>query len=204
MGHAEQIESILEVIRSNSRVGQAMAQVQKLGLDRDERRKVNKRFLHSLTKLLNDKATAIIWLKTNFENETASQVIEDHEHTDTMMADWLEDNVEAAKKAWGSLNMCQDSGKTKFNINWSGFILRFIKIFISYLDLTKDTILAGLLIHILGNSLFTDITAFPSQVTWILLASIVLPLLGSAVETAYLRPQVTVLKQEREYRNWTG
>ena len=58
IGHPEQIEAIKEVIRSNSMVGQAMAQVQKLGLDREERRKINKRFVSCLIGLCGETATA--------------------------------------------------------------------------------------------------------------------------------------------------
>ena len=81
----------------------------------------------------------------------------DYDHADTKMADWLEDKIEATKKACGSLvgtmkktvgslvetmkkacgimKMCQNSGPSKFNINWGGLVKRFftiIKIYNKY------------------------------------------------------------------------
>ena len=191
LGHPEHIEAIKEVIKSDPMVGQAMAQVQKLGLDREVRRKVNQRFLMCLVQLFDEIAAAVVWLKTHVDPEIGGLILKDYDHTDTKIVDWLEDQVEAMKKACGSLTMCKNSGTSKTNINWAGFFLRFFKMIRIYLDLIKDTVLAGLLIQILGQRLVTDFTSFPSQVTWILLASIVFPLLASAVETACLQPQVT-------------
>ena len=98
-----------------------------------------KRFFFCLIKIFGETATAGIMLKKNIGHETASQVMEDCDRAYKKMADWLKDKVEAIKKAWGSLTMCQNSGPNKFNMNWAGVVQRFFKIFVRYLDLTKDT-----------------------------------------------------------------
>ena len=103
IGNPEQIEVIKDLIKSDPMVGQAMAQVQKLGLDREVRRQTNKRKMNCLVQIFGETATAVVWLKTNVHHETIGKILTDYDHVDTKMADWLEDKIEAIQKAFGNL-----------------------------------------------------------------------------------------------------
>ena len=67
-------------------------------------------------------------------------------------------------------------------------VKRLLMVANSYLDLVNDTILLIAILSALGNSF--DPTQFASQVALILLVSLSLPLLLSAVTIAHQRPQV--------------
>ena len=66
----------------------------------------------------------------------------------------------------------------------------FARVLANYLDLTKDTALLMEMMLVVQAGLFLKFGTFPSAIAWILVASIVLPLLFSAVETAKNRPTI--------------
>ena len=80
----------------------------------------------------------------------------------------------------------QESGRFDFyTIAYS-----FARVLANYLDLTKDTALLMEMMLVVQAGLFLKFGTFPSAIAWILVASIVLPLLFSAVETAKNRPTI--------------
>ena len=74
------------------------------------------------------------------------------------------------------------------NINFAAFVHRFVLVLATYLDLTKDVTLLMTMVSVIQVSLFYQFGTFPSTIAWILVASIVPPLLFSAIETAKDRP----------------
>ena len=69
-------------------------------------------------------------------------------------------------------------------------ILIWLKMAVSYVDLVRDSILVGMLAIISGYQGFfsDDVTLFPNTVILILVATVVVPLLISAVQTSARYP----------------
>ena len=90
---------------------------------------------------------------------------------------------------------------TKFlGLGYKGF-KRVAKVTLSYLDFITDTVLLCSTMLVLGDTLWNDPTQFPSQVAILLLVSIFVPLLISALSVAYSRP--FILLEPREWKKMT-
>jgi hypothetical protein len=188
----EDVKRVLEENLSNPEdINLALLQLQNLGLNRSERREHNKTIVKCLTEIHESRTKALIWMKQHIYPSTCKAVLDD-EHEENCI-DKVQDKIQKTggkvQDKFRSLKqaMCttsDDPGK----INWSAVAKRFVMVSVSYLDLIKDTILLATLVYLLQDTLFTDFTAFPSQLTWVLLMSVVIPLLTSALETAHSRP----------------
>ena len=90
---------------------------------------------------------------------------------------------------------------TKFlGLGYKGF-KRVAKVTLSYLDFITDCILLFSTMMVLGDTWWEDPTQFPSQVAILLLVSIFVPLLISALSIAYSRP--FILLEPREWKKMT-
>ena len=90
---------------------------------------------------------------------------------------------------------------TKFlGLGYKGF-KRVAKVTLSYLDFITDSILLFSTMTVLGETWWRDPTQFPSQVAILLLVSIFVPLLISALSIAYSRP--FILLEPREWKKMT-
>ena len=79
-------------------------------------------------------------------------------------------------------------------VTYSGLKL-LKKVFSSYVDLVTDSILLGTILAVVALSL-ENFNSFPSQVGVILLSSIIVPLIPSAVIIAFTRPYVILNSQQ--------
>jgi hypothetical protein len=83
---------------------------------------------------------------------------------------------------------CHQYLKTWFNITYNG-ISRFFLITVMYLDLSMDSIVLFVILFVLGPTL-TDQSLFSTQIAILLLLSIVVPGMLTAIDIAYNRPVV--------------
>ena len=90
---------------------------------------------------------------------------------------------------------------TKFlGLGYKGF-KRVAKVTLSYLDFITDSILLCSTMLVVSDTWWKDPTQFPSQVAILLLVSIFVPLLISALSVAYSRP--FILLEPREWKKMT-
>ena len=90
---------------------------------------------------------------------------------------------------------------TKFlGLGYKGF-KRLAKVTLSYLDFITDSILLFSTMTVLSETWWRDPTQFPSQVAILLLVSIFVPLLISALSIAYSRP--LILLEPRQWKKMT-
>ena len=90
---------------------------------------------------------------------------------------------------------------TKFlGLGYKGFKI-VAKVTLSYLDFITDSILLCSTMLVLGDTWWKDPTQFPSQVAILLLVSIFVPLLISALSIAYSRP--LILLEPRQWKKIT-
>ena len=186
-------------------------QMQHLDLPRDVRRGRNKDLVFCLGE---SQPTAFIMMKDRMNMETAQMIIQDFRNSNTKLeklSDSVEDLKTLVKKRYheakcivtfkdlscGHFNtertcMRCTEGPKQTSDGLGPSLIRFGKVHMSYLDVTKDTALAIKLISLIGVQIFTEPALFQSVIIWLLIASIVVPLLKSAVETALWYPHAVL------------
>ena len=180
-----------------------VTQMQHLDLPRDVRRGRNKQLVFCLGE---SQATAFIVMKDKMNVETAQMIIQDFRNSNTKLeklADSVEDLKTLIMKRYhedlscGHFNTertcmrCTEGPKQTAD-GLGASLARFGKVLMSYLDVTKDSALAIKLISLIGMQIFTEPALFQSVIIWLLIASIVVPLLKSAVETALWYPHAVL------------
>ena len=184
----------------------AVTQMQHLDLSREVRRSRNRQLIFCLG---NSQSEAFATLKNMMNVETARQIIQDFEHSNTKMnrlADIIEDLRTPLKKIcdeakcfvtcgvynWKQTFTCCAETTQLASVGILPFLASFGSVVLSYLDVTKDTALVIKLISLIGVQIFTEPAIFQSVVIWLLIASIVVPLLKSAIETALCYPHAVL------------
>ena len=185
----------------------SLTQMQHLCLTREVRRKRNKELVECVA---DSHAEAFVILKNQMNKETAQTVIEDFKYSGTC-SERLVDRIEASKtsiekkyneaKCRVSCSLCNTEktcicckeGPQPTSDGFTALVVRFGEVVLSYFDVTKDSALAIKLISLIGvQQLFTEPTIFQSVIIWLLIASIIVPLLKSALETALRYPQAVL------------
>ena len=101
---------------------------------------------------------------------------------------------------WKSFTSFISTGsKIVFRYLASLMTLRTAVVLICYVDLLKDSILQVNLTMILGNTLVTHFSSVASQLYWLLLVSIILPLVSSALATACREPFLVLGQRSWQY-----
>ena len=189
------------------RISSCLAQLQKLDLPREKRRRINRKFVVCLAA---GQAKAFAKLKKLAKQKTAQQVIDDFTHSPSSCKGKMKDNIEDLKDSvekkyntmsctcstgngcCGRCNYQQQFCKPGPKPTTDGLgtkLFRLVKTIASYVDVVRDSVLVGLLITITGMGFFSDdITLFPNVVISILLATVVFPLLVSAIQTSWRHP----------------
>ena len=188
MDNPEEIKEKLE----NSKEGEikkGLCNVQHL--PREERREHNKMFMRCLLESnKNCKQESIIWMKQNIDPASCKRIFPDFNYDHKWLErleDWIEDVLLKLKSYFESIKTkCGIEGGDRSNM-WAIF-KRFVLVSVSYMDLIKDCTLLAILVYLLQGALLTHFTTFACQVTWHLGASIVIPLVISALQTAHHRP----------------
>ena len=192
----------------NQKISPSLAQLQKLDLPREKRRRVNRKIVICLAV---GQAKAFAKLKRLAGKETARQVIEDCTHSSSSCMGRLKDNIEDVKNSMeknyhamscscSTGNGC--SGRCRYRHQFckpgpqpttdglGSKLSRVLKSIASYVDFVRDSVLVGLLITITGfvGFFWEDITLFPNVVILILLATATVPLFVSAIQTSCRHP----------------
>mgnify|MGYP003321875175 CR=1 FL=1 len=188
------------------RISSCLAQLQKLDLPREKRRRINRKFVVCLAA---GQAKAFAKLKKLAKQKTAQQVIEDFTHSATSCKGQLKDNIEDLKdsveKKYNAMSctcstgngccgrcsyqrQCCKPGPQPTRDGLGSKLFRLVKTIAKYVDLVRDTVLVGLLIT-LTAFFSSDITLdFHNVIILILLATVVVPLLVSAIQTSWRHP----------------
>ena len=188
------------------RISSCLAQLQKLDLPREKRRRINRKFVICLAA---GQAKAFAKLKKLAKQKTAQQVIEDFTHSATSCKGQLKDNIEDLKdsveKKYNTMSctcstgngccghcsyqrQCCKPGPQPTRDGLGSKLFRLVKTIANYVDVVRDTVLVGLLIT-LTAFFSSDITLdFHNVIILILLATVVVPLLVSAIQTSWRHP----------------
>ena len=173
----------------------SLLQVQEL--PREQRRLVNKNVMASLMAVHKSMAMAQIWMKKNIEHSSVKVLLTDMNHTGSFIetiVDFLEDIMTTLRQfisGTGSKLLAMVKtvvGMTPRPGKWRYVAKNGVKILLHYLDFLKDSCLVAALIGMLSWSLFHSFGSFSSQVTWILVLSIVVPHVTSATAIAINHP----------------
>lgn len=190
------------------RISSCLAQLQKLDLPREKRRRINRKFVICLAA---GQAKAFTKLKKLAKQKTAQQVIDDFTHSPSSCKGQLKDNIEDLKECMEKKyhatsftctcsgnsccgccryqQQCCKPGPQPTTEELGSKLFRLVKTIASYVDLVRDTVLVGLLLTITNMGFVSDdITLFPNMVILILLATVVVPLLVSAIHTSWRHP----------------
>ena len=158
-----------------------------------KRRAINKVFYRCVKEVKSGHNSALLWLKKNMDSKVCDTIFEDNGFSGTkfqILKEKLNYTVKSnqfilAKKIREN---CHQYLKTGFNITYNG-ISRFFLITVMYLDLSMDSIVLFIILFVLGPTL-TDQSLFSTQIAILLLLSIVVPGMLTAIDIAYNRPVV--------------
>ena len=162
------------------------------------RRDLNKCFLNCVIEVEGGHPKAFLWLKRNVDYEICEVMISDFNYNGNFLqvvSDKLTANWERVKSLLTELvhKMCNRS-----IANWLEVTIIRLKVLSTiasmYLDLTLDSILLGTIMIVLGNTLKTY-SLFSTQITVLLMTSIIVPILITAFSIAFTRP-IVILSSE--------
>ena len=199
-------EDFKHVIK-HPQISAILTQIQHIGLSPEDRRNRNKRFVIAL-QAEQSKERAFLTLKRKVTRNTAQELVDDFNRANSCWEKLkvkVRDKVESVKEMYdatscaciGSMTCCgrceKDGTCYMCHLGPSTKASKFgiLKdITMNYYDLVKDLTLVASMwcaldYHLLDGELF-------NVITWILTCSIVIPLILSAAETAYLHPAVVM------------
>ena len=159
----------------------------------ESRSVVNKYFMNYLVEVKCGLSSALLWLKANVDPDICGILLSDYDYSGSTLQVFKKKCIEWKEGAITFIAnyMEHDSNhnlKTliKFNQN---FLSRFVNIASLYLDLALDSILLGTIFLVLGSLKYE---LFTTQVALLLLASIIVPSVITAIEISVQWPLVVV------------
>ena len=167
-------------------VRSTLAQLQKLDLPKERRRRINRKIVRSLAP---GQAEAFAKLKKLVRRETSQEIMDDFTHSSTSLKGKLKDATgdlkDFMKKKYHNI-----FGQRPTTYGLGSKIIGLLKMTVTYIDVVRDTILVAILIKITGFEGFfsEDITLFPNVVIVILSATVAVPTFISAVQTSARHP----------------
>ena len=202
----------------NTYIGEVIMLLQHLGSPIDTRRQKNKQLVFCLKKVEGSLSSALIWMKNNLYQETSDTILDDYDFSGTFrqkLIDSVRNKAESVTDCFTSfvvhsfkdcfigpikkyiIGNIQDyemgdcpSVSCSGRLNWRNLLIRLRMVVLIYFDLVKDLFLLVALMYILQRRLIYEFFTFASFFTWILAASILLPLIFSALEVVWCRPSV--------------
>ena len=175
----------MQTLIRKQKTSPSLAQLQKLDLPNEKRRRINRKIVLSLA---TGQARAFIKLKKLTTPEACQQVTEDFLYS----PNWVTLSVEKLKEKSEELKEAvKRNCKLGQQANSGGLgskFLKLLKMLASYVDLVRDAVLVAILIDLTGFQGFDDLTLFPNVVILILSATLVVPLFVSAVWTSAKHP----------------
>ena len=175
-------------------------------LPREERREYNKMVVKCLLEVNgNRKQEALILMKQNIDSASCKKILADFNYDHKCLEkleDWIEDVKLNLESRFDNIKTefktrCGIEGGDTSNFNLWAIFKRFLLVTASYFDLIKDSTLLTTLVYLLQTALFTHYNTFACMVTWHLAASILVPLVISALQTARHHPLLIL-----GFRSW--
>lgn len=194
---------------AEQKISSSLAQLQKLDLPRQTRRKINRKIVICLAV---GQAKAFAKLKKLATKEAAQQIIDDYGHDPSSFLGRIKDKIEDLKDSikrkydeascscstgQGCRGHCQlevqlcKPGPQPTTDGLGSKLWKLVKITASYVDFVRDSILVRMLIVTLGGYLVffsSDFTLFSNLIILLLLTTMVVPMLVSAILTTIKHP----------------
>ena len=164
-------------------------------LDVLQRRKNNLFFMQCLMEIQLGYPQALLWLKKHLNLQACNVIISDWHHSPNVRLENLKNTFSTQnKRIYEYFDRFKTSKlTTKSILHGYELLKRLLLVIVAYLDLIFDAILLMSLLIVLDPTfVWNDPNIFSSQVGILLLASIVVPLLKSAVTLANKRPLVVL------------
>ena len=173
--------------------------------DRKKRREINKCFMKCLIQVEQSIPASFLWLKRHVDYEICEIILSDWNYKSSflqVMSDKIASENERIEKLIASY--VENKYLRLLKISYEG-LKTFLTIASTYLDLTLDCILLYTIIAGLGPTLTENLMRFSSVITILLLVSILVPTLSTAISISFVRPLV-VLDQEmwNKWKNSRG
>lgn len=163
--------------------------------DKVKRRQINKCFMNCLVEVKLGGPQALIWLKSHVDFEVCDKILSDWNYSGThiqIIGDKIMDLKEKVERLLANL---VETKCNEFIVSMVSVIInqifRLATVAIAYLDLTFDSVLLFTIIKVLGST-WNDMEYFSNYVTFLLLTSILIPGIITAVSIAYTRPLVVL------------
>ena len=168
---------LVSTIINDEHIKESLVLLQNLDISREQRRNHNKMFIDCLAFVKGSKSAAFLWMKEHLYQETCELMLDDFDFTGSCLQTtviWLKDII-------AQLCSC-------FHESLVFFFKRVKLTSLIYIDFLKDTCILIAMFYLLNetNDLFN--AGFPSTLAWIFFASLSVPLLVSALETAWSQP----------------
>ena len=172
--------------------------------NRKQRRETNKCFMKCLIQVEQSIPASFLWLKRHVDYEICEIIISDWNNNSSflqVMSDKIASENERIEKLIASY--VENKYLRLLKISYEG-LKTFAMIASTYLDLTLDCILLYTIINGLGPTV-ENIMLFSSVIAMLLLVSILVPTLSTAISISFIRPLV-VLDQElwNKWKNSSG
>ena len=160
-----------------------------------QRRKYNLFFMQCLVDVQLGYPQALLWMKKHLNLQACDVIICDWHHSPNVRLENMINSFSAPYQ-----RICEYFGSFKY-INFTTKLIlifyepvkRLVLVVVAYLDLIFDSILIMSILIVIGPTFMSNTpTIFSSQVGILLLASVVVPLLKSAVTLANKRPLVVL------------
>jgi hypothetical protein len=163
--------------------------------DLEKRKLINKNFMRCLIKVKGRLPLALSWLKNHVDADICDCIISDYEFCSTCLQILKKRFVVTKKRVEISLSKAIDENcgcliKSWIRISFNG-LMRFLTIALAYLDLSFDSVLLGTILYFTRGTL-DDYERFSTQIVIILLLSILMPAMITAMTIASQQPLVLV------------
>ena len=168
---------LVTAIIKDEHIKESLVLLQNLDIARDQRRKHNKMFIDCLAFVKGGNSEAFLWMKENLYQETCGLMFDDFDYTGSCLQNtiiWIKDVI-------GQLCSC-------FHESIVFFFKRVRLTTVIYFDFMKDSCILIAMFHLLNETGALFNVGFPSTLAWIFFASLSIPLLVSALETAWSHP----------------
>jgi hypothetical protein len=163
--------------------------------DLEKRKLINKNFMRCLIKVKGRLPLALSWLKNHVDADICDCIISDYEFCSTCLQILKKRFVVTKKRVEISLSKAIDENcgclmTSWIRISFNG-LMRFLTIALAYLDLSFDSVLLGTILYFTRGTL-DDYERFSTQIVIILLLSILMPAMITAMTIASQQPLVLV------------
>jgi hypothetical protein len=163
--------------------------------DLEKRKLINKNFMRCLIKVKGRLPLALSWLKNHVDADICDCIISDYAFCSTCLQILKKRFVVTKKRVEISLSKAIDENcgcliKSWIRISFNG-LMRFLTIALAYLDLSFDSVLLGTILYFTRGTL-DDYERFSTQIVIILLLSILMPAMITAMTIASQQPLVLV------------